>query len=140
MFITHPSLGALSYDEGLNWYEGPAVADGDRVHVNLSLDACDDENTLLAIAERRVVRLGPIVKAAKQYAAASLLDEINTQWLATSEKPMSLAELVNRFCARSLIVFPDGCQEIHLGPALPYRDEPCQASVGMLSSCDGSSP
>jgi hypothetical protein len=114
--FAHTSLGTLTYDDGLNWYTGSAVANGERSDFHLSLDACDNEKALFDIAERRVSRLEPLLQAAKQYAAASLLQEINTQWLISSEASLSLAELVARFKVRSLTVYPDGTQDIILGP------------------------
>ena len=114
--FVHPSLGAFAYDEGLNWYEGSAAADGDRMAVYLSLDDCSDEEALVKLAERRIARLEQIVRAAKQFAAASLLQEINTQWLVPTEGEMTEAGLGSRFCAGSFTVFPDGTQEISLGP------------------------
>jgi hypothetical protein len=114
--FVHPSLGALAYDEGLNWYSCSVMASGDRFEIHLSLDGCDDENALLEVAEQRVSRLEPFIHAAKQYAAASLLQEINTQWLISSETALSLAELVVRLKVRSLTVYPSGTQDIILGP------------------------
>jgi len=114
--LVHLKLGPLAFDEGLNRYVGSATADGERVEIHLSLDECHDEPALFRAAKERVVRLSTLIQAAKRHAAASLLEEINSQWLIPTERALSLAELVDRFEVRSLTVYPDGCDEIILGP------------------------
>jgi hypothetical protein len=92
------------------------VANGETLDIHLSLDDCDDEAVLLRSAEERVSRLNPLIRAAKQYAAASLWEQINSKWLIASESALSPAELVRRFRVRSLTVYPDGTDEVAFGP------------------------
>nr|WP_326538550.1 DUF2262 domain-containing protein [Pseudorhodoferax sp.] len=110
----------MEFDEGLNWYVGSAVVRDECLEIHISLDGCIDERALFAITEERVRRLNSRIQTAKQYAAVSLAKQINTQWLIASAGTLSPIDLAAQFRVRSLTVYPDGTDEIVLGPEILF--------------------
>ena len=139
--ITHPVLGELTYDAGLDWYEGRLVVEGDVGRVYLSLDACDDEDDLLSFAAARIPETPDVVRRARLYSARTFLDLRNSEWLAEGEAPTSEAQFVARLELESVTFYPDHTREVtfrdgglfcgHLVTVTVDADAECEdASIG----------
>ena len=63
-----------------------------------------------------MANLPRIIESARQYAAATLHEQINAQWLNPSEQALTFAGLVARLEPSSIAIYLDSALEIFLGP------------------------
>jgi hypothetical protein len=114
--FVHPALGALTFDEEAQGFDGFALIGSERIPVHVAMSACADDERFFTALENQVANLPRIVESARQYAAASLHEQINAQWLNPSERALSFAELVARLAPSSITFYPESELEIFLGP------------------------
>lgn len=110
--FAHPVLGELTYDAGLNWYEGRLVADGDAGSVYLSLDECEDEEALVALAAAKIAEASRTVRQAKEFSASVLISLKNGEWLGECESAFSEEQFVKKLVLESMVFYPDRTREL----------------------------
>ncbi|KLU03479.1 hypothetical protein RISK_004483 [Rhodopirellula islandica] len=109
--IEHPTLGTLEFDASLNWYTNNIVVQGEPAAFRLSLDECDDTTTLLSNGADVASGISATALSAADYAAHTLLDDINNHWLRDGELRLSHEQLVAMLLLESVVVYPDGGSE-----------------------------
>ncbi len=124
----HPTLGSLTYDEGLNWYASEQASKG-LPRLYLSLDACPDEAAFLELASRRLGDFPALIFDAKE-AASALLDLANSEWREEGCSALDSSSFKAKLRAESATLFPDGSAEVF------FRADNVFAGHGVIVSID----
>ena len=106
-----PVLGRLEFDEGLNWYEGKRVAEGQHFSIQVSLDAFDSEDDAISTAQSVLPKLVAAIAEAKEFACDRLLPLKNGEWLNQGEALVSCEAFVAALNLESIAVYFDGDSE-----------------------------
>ncbi|MDQ0027794.1 hypothetical protein J2X90_005630 [Variovorax paradoxus] len=126
--FVHPVLGALAYDQGLNWYSADGASNS-VPQLYLSLDECPDEDVFIAQASRRLESLSASIARAKG-AACSLLELANSEWLPEGATPMDAAGFMAKLTVDSATFYPDGTMDVI------FRADDLFAGHGVIVSLD----
>lgn len=126
--FVHPVLGALAYDQGLNWYSADQASDS-VPRLYLSLDECPDEAVFVEQASRRLEGLSASIARAKE-AASSLLELANSEWLPEGAAPMDAAGFMAKLTVDSSTFYPDGYADVL------FRADDLFAGHGVIVSLD----
>ena len=113
--IIDESLGALRWDEQLQWWEGKIQLDSDTPFT-LYLFARSDitpDRTITEECRKAVERIVGSEAKCRKYAAKELLDIHNSEW--NDGPPTSSDEFARRLTVDSIEVHESGYSEIHFG-------------------------
>jgi len=110
--VTRPILGALEFDADLNWYQGRLTVGGQDALLYLSLDECQDEQALLAMASEKISDAEISIRMAKEFAARELLELKNGEWLGEGESPFTEERFAEKLLLESMVFYPDRTREL----------------------------
>jgi hypothetical protein len=113
--ITDPALGRLTFNEGLNWFEGELLSGSDgAVRITISLDTWPSADAAIADAWLVLPLVFQSVDAAKQFACETLLALKNEAWLGESEQRIFAEDFVTRLAVEAVGIYLDRECEVFL--------------------------
>jgi len=110
-----PDLGLLTWDEGLEWWEGSILLSSVapyRLYVFARASHVPARNITEA-ARLSIARLRDLEPACRRYATGQLLGVRNSEW-ATGD-PLSPDDFARRFTPAGIEVHETGYAEVHFG-------------------------
>ena len=112
-----PDLGLLTWDEGLEWWEGSILLSSVapyRLYVFARASHTPARNITKA-ARLSILRLRGLESACRRYAADQLLGVHNSEW--TTGAPLSTEDFARRVTPDGIEVHETGYAEVHFGDA-----------------------